>query len=95
MVEGDPSAIFYTARSLLRLEPLFGGRIPRIRGKGHGARAVADMLAHPARARALGEAARADARARYDHRVCAETCLSILGLASAPPASPRPPCFRP
>jgi hypothetical protein len=44
VVEGDPSAIFYTARSLLRLEPLFGGRIPRIRGKGHGARAVADML---------------------------------------------------
>lgn len=53
------------------------------------ARAVAETLADPARARALGAAARADARARYDHRVCAETCLALLGLDSIPPVPRR------
>ena len=42
-LDGDKSSLFYAARGLMRLQSLFGV-IPTIKGKGHAARAVADML---------------------------------------------------
>ena len=83
----DVLAVYCDARNLKDFARELKG-LPEIRD-WEAAKRASDVLFDLARARALGEAARADARARYDHRVCAETCLSILGLASAPPASPR------
>eukprot|EP00288_Rhodomonas_lens_P014363 CAMPEP_0177694878 /NCGR_PEP_ID=MMETSP0484_2-20121128/3164_1 /TAXON_ID=354590 /ORGANISM="Rhodomonas lens, Strain RHODO" /LENGTH=604 /DNA_ID=CAMNT_0019205777 /DNA_START=155 /DNA_END=1965 /DNA_ORIENTATION=+ len=42
-LDGDKSSLFYAARGLMRLQSLFGV-IPTIKGKGHAAKAVADML---------------------------------------------------
>ena len=42
-LEGDRSALYYVARSLMKLQSKFG-QIPNIMGKGHCARSVADMM---------------------------------------------------
>jgi vacuolar protein sorting-associated protein 33A len=42
-LEKDRTVLFYLARSLIKMQALFG-IIPKILGKGFAARAVADMM---------------------------------------------------